>query len=237
MVEDKPGNGVAAKAAGHGDMRASHEDRDRVVEALRVAAGDGRLTPEELDERLEKALSARTYAELAVLTTDLPAASGSPVPAVPAERPAARDLVKIQVGSGQAQRAGRWVVPREMQVQVTSGHVKLDFTQALFSEPELKLAADVRSGHLLIITRPGIVVDADEVAVRSGHVTVRAPWAASVPTELHITISGKCRSGHIAARPPRRSFWQWLRRAPRAYAVYYQGEDITAPPSPRGIAP
>lgn len=38
------------------DLRASHEDRDRVVDALRVAGGDGRLTAGELDARLERAL-------------------------------------------------------------------------------------------------------------------------------------------------------------------------------------
>lgn len=43
-----------------------------MAEALRVAAGDGRLSAEELDERLERALTAKTYAELAALTTDLP---------------------------------------------------------------------------------------------------------------------------------------------------------------------
>lgn len=41
---------------GDGELRASHADRDTVVEQLRVAGGDGRLTPEELDERLEAAL-------------------------------------------------------------------------------------------------------------------------------------------------------------------------------------
>ncbi|WP_424537123.1 DUF1707 SHOCT-like domain-containing protein [Sphaerisporangium viridialbum] len=41
------------------DLRASHGDRDRVVDALRVAAGDGRLDAEELDTRLERALDAR----------------------------------------------------------------------------------------------------------------------------------------------------------------------------------
>ncbi|HUC24447.1 MAG TPA: DUF1707 domain-containing protein, partial [Streptosporangiaceae bacterium] len=49
-------------------IRASHADRDRTAELLRVAAGDGRLTPEELDERLEAALTAKTLSELAVLT-------------------------------------------------------------------------------------------------------------------------------------------------------------------------
>jgi hypothetical protein len=53
-------------------LRASHEDRDRVVDVLRVAAGDGRLSAGELDARLESALSARTLGELAGLTADLP---------------------------------------------------------------------------------------------------------------------------------------------------------------------
>jgi hypothetical protein len=56
------------------DLRASHEDRDRVVDALRMAGGDGRLSAEELDTRLESALSARTLGELAALTADLPIA-------------------------------------------------------------------------------------------------------------------------------------------------------------------
>src|SRR5580658_8267297 len=55
-------------AAAKPEIRVSHADRDRVVDVLRVAAGDGRLTAEELDERLEAALTARTERELAVLT-------------------------------------------------------------------------------------------------------------------------------------------------------------------------
>src|ERR1700685_3182988 len=61
------------------ELRASHADRDQVAELLRVAAGDGRLPAEELDDRLELALTARTYAELAALTVDLPATPGSAV--------------------------------------------------------------------------------------------------------------------------------------------------------------
>ena len=53
-------------------LRASHADRDLAVDILRVAAGDGRLTVAELDERLEAALTARTISELATLTADLP---------------------------------------------------------------------------------------------------------------------------------------------------------------------
>jgi hypothetical protein len=66
---------------------------------------------------------------------------------------------------------------------------------------------------------PGIVVDLDDVSVRSGQVKVRDPWGDSVPPVLRITVTGSCGSGHIMARPPRRSLWQWLRRAPRPYAI------------------
>lgn len=59
------------------ELRASHADRDRAVDVLRVAAGDGRLTAAELDERLEAALSARTVSELTALTADLPPVSVS----------------------------------------------------------------------------------------------------------------------------------------------------------------
>jgi uncharacterized protein DUF1707 len=53
------------------EVRASHADREQVVDVLRVAAGDGRLTTDELDERLEAALSARTVGKLDELTADL----------------------------------------------------------------------------------------------------------------------------------------------------------------------
>ena len=54
-------------------MRASDADRHQVAEVLRDAAGDGRLTLDELQERLDGVYSARTYAELERFTRDLPA--------------------------------------------------------------------------------------------------------------------------------------------------------------------
>jgi Domain of unknown function (DUF1707) len=54
------------------ELLTSDADRERVAERLRVAAGEGRLTPAELEERLERAFSARTDAELEPLVADLP---------------------------------------------------------------------------------------------------------------------------------------------------------------------
>jgi hypothetical protein len=202
------------------ELRASHEDRDRVVEVLRVSAGDGRLTAEELDERLELAMTARTYGELAKLVTDLPAAGVlGPVPSAPATAPKAKEVVRIDCRSGQVKRDGPWVVPERMEVKVTSGHVMLDFTQATITHGTLRIDLEVRSGHVRLRTKPGIVVDTDDVVIRSGHVNVRAPWSPDTPVRLRIEVAGRVGSGHFNAGPPHRSFWAWLTRKPKPYAM------------------
>jgi hypothetical protein len=216
MADEGSVSGSGGEMEPAGVLRASHEDRDRVVELLRVAAGDGRLTADELDERLEAALTARTHGELAVLTSDLPATAGSALAGPP---PKPRDMVRIDCRSGSTKRDGRWVVPQRMEVRVTSGSVRLDFTEAVIAQPSLAIDADVHSGSLTLVTKPGIVVDTDDVAIRSGSAKVRAPWSADVPVALRISVSGKVGSGSITARPPRRSFWEWLLRRPRRYAL------------------
>ena len=209
MTDSEPGREVARS-----ELRASHEDRDRVVELLRVSAGDGRLTAEELDERLELAMTARAYGELAKLVADLPEA-GSVADAAPR----AKEVVRFDCRSGHAVRNGTWVVPQRIEARVTSGQLKLDFTQAVITQRSVQLEAEVRSGHIILITKPGIVVDTDDMTVRSGHVRVRAPWGSDVPEVLRIEVSGKVGSGHFVARPPYRSFWQWLTRQPRRYEL------------------
>jgi hypothetical protein len=213
MADSEPGREVARS-----ELRASHEDRDRVVEMLRVSAGDGRLTADELDERLELAMTARTYGELAKLVADLPA-DGSMASAPALQAPRAKDVVRLDTGSGHTVKNGRWIVPQRIEARVRSGHLKLDFTEAVITQRSLQLDAEVRSGHVILITKPGIVVDTDDVVVRSGHVRVRAPWNPDVPEVLRIEVSGKVGSGHFVARPKYRTFWQWLTRQPRPYEI------------------
>jgi hypothetical protein len=214
MAESEPDGEIARS-----ELRASYDDRDRVVELLRVSAGDGRLTAEELDERLERAMTARTYGELARLVSDLPVEGAVASPPTAPQAPQAKEVTRIDIRSGHVQRVDRWVVPQRMDVKVTSGHVKLDFTEAVITQSSLKLDVDVRSGHVRLVTKPGIVVDADDVAIRSGHVKVRAPWGSDVPVQLRIEVTGKVGSGHFLAGPRRRTFWEWLTRKPKPYAI------------------
>ena len=99
----EPGDHKAAAAGGRGRLRASHADREQVIEALKDAFAQGRLTGDDLDSRVGQALASQTYAELTALTDDLPA--GRPPrrrPACPPAQPGAGDPpgADAAIGSG-----------------------------------------------------------------------------------------------------------------------------------------
>lgn len=177
-------------------LRASHEDRDRVADVLREAAGDGRLTSDELDERLERALTARTYGELAALTADLPAGQAAPLPEP-------KDVLRIERYGVNERRDGNWVVPARIDLLVTAGSVTLDFTEAVITLPSLQINAMVTGGNLTLITKPDVVVDTDEVAMVGGRVIARQPPGHPAHAVLRVTLSGRIIGGNIRVRPPR----------------------------------
>ena len=85
------------------DVLASDPEREQVAEALRRHAAAGRLDPDELDERLGRALTARTRAELEPLVADLPAPTPRPrrqIPRIPPVLPLAILLVAIWALTG-----------------------------------------------------------------------------------------------------------------------------------------
>ncbi|MQY37040.1 hypothetical protein SRB17_50430 [Streptomyces sp. RB17] len=178
-------------------LRASHADRDRVVDLLTGAAGDGRITAEELDERVTAALSARTLGELAALTADLPDAGGAE---------SAKDVVRIEQQGASAVRADGWAVPRRMEIASAWGDVTLDFCSAVIRHDTLRIDLDLRGGTLRLITRPGVVVDADALVIGYGKTKVRAAVDPGAPTVLRVEIHGRLSLGRLEVRPPRRWF-------------------------------
>ncbi len=85
-------------AVARGRLRAAHADREHVVGTLKAAFVQGRLTKDELDLRIGQTFAARTYAELARLTADVPAglvAAAPPHKTAPARgRPPMNNAVK-----------------------------------------------------------------------------------------------------------------------------------------------
>lgn len=128
------------------NLRASDADRERVANILREAAGDGRLTMDELDQRLDAVYAAKTYAELEPVTRDLPGAGAGYVPAPspaavrdPARyggEPTSHFAVAIMGGFT---RKGDWVMPKEFTAFMLMGGGEIDLRQARFAEPEVAI--------------------------------------------------------------------------------------------------
>ncbi len=198
-------------------VRASHDDRAAIVGMLRDAGAAGRLEPDELDERTEAALSARTLGDLAALVDDLP--GEPPLDLSRPEAPPHRDHIGSELY--QAKRDGRWTVPSELDVKVDGGSVILDFTQAEITSPTLDIAARIRGGSLTLITRPGIEVHTHDLMVDNGTVKVDTSWDEDglTATALVVTVTGSIAVGDLTARPPRRNLVEWLRGDPRPYTA------------------
>lgn len=91
-----PGNQMAA---GRGSIRTPHAEREQVIEVLKAAFVEGRLTADELDVRLGHAFASRTYAELVAVTADIP------VDLVEARPPSDRARAKEADGTRRSQGA------------------------------------------------------------------------------------------------------------------------------------
>ena len=174
------------------DLRASHADRDRVVDALRVAAGgEGRLSAEELDARLERAVSARTLGELAGLTADLPippAAQG-------------KDVLVVEQHGGRYVREGCWPVPARIELRTRECRVTLDFTHAVITSDVLRIEADMVHGKLFIVSSPGIVIDTDGLSLTYSKLKLHSENAAA-DLRLRIELVGKLLHAKVIEKRP-----------------------------------
>jgi hypothetical protein len=154
-------------------MRVSDSDRDQAAEVLREAAGQGRISLDELDERLESVYAAKTYADLAALTHDLPQSRRMPVPPVQGATQASRiggtprSKFSVAIMSG-SRRMGRWVVPRTYVSVAVMGGIELDLREAQFSEPAVTLHAYTVMGGIQITVPEDVEVDVSGVAFMGG---------------------------------------------------------------------
>src|SRR6187402_2066308 len=107
-------------------LRVSDDDRHKVAEILRQAAGDGRIDFDELDERLEATYAAKTYADLVPITVDLPshATTNPPVPRRQTT-PATTSHQSSFAVMGECKRQGAWLVPASHTAFTIMGEVKV----------------------------------------------------------------------------------------------------------------
>ena len=193
------------------NLRASDADRENAANQLREAAGDGRLTMDELDERLDAVYAAKTYAELEPITHDLPSAGAPYGPAVSAGPGGGTRRYGGEASSragiailGGFSRRGRWLVPRVFTAFALMGGGELDMRDASFAEPTVTVRVLAIMGGIEItvpedatVRVPGIGIMGafDDAAGDAG--------TAGGPT---VVVSGLALMGGVSIRrrPPRR---------------------------------
>ncbi|WP_377267253.1 DUF1707 domain-containing protein [Peterkaempfera sp. SMS 1(5)a] len=176
-------------------LRAADEDRDRTAGVLAEGLAQGRLTPEEHAERLEAAYLARTLAELAPLTHDLPE------PADPAHRPgpgavppAAEPVVAVL---SKLRRGGQWPVPPHSAVRARFGAVVLDLRHAVFTRRDVVIDAGSFCGKIEMIVPDGAQVYDTGTALLGKRSTPSGPHHTPAADGPAIRITGRSILGHI----------------------------------------
>ena len=145
--------------------RASDAEREATVTRLREAAAEGRLTVEELAERIDAAYAASTLDELEPLTADLPAVAGSSSIAVEGGGGGTRFVLGI-LGGGD--RRGRWrVAPRVTVVNVLGG-ADLDLREATLTAPEVTIWVISIFGGSDIVVPEAVHVELSSFALFGG---------------------------------------------------------------------
>jgi hypothetical protein len=182
-------------------LRCSDADREAVADVLRVAAGDGRLSLEELEERLEHTYQARTYADLEPVLADLPGPRSVPAPVVrpvPAptsqQRPGSLARVggtpgtasAVAVFSG-ASFKGDWVLASQFTAFAMFGGVDLDLRDARFEAPEVTIQASAIFGGVTIIVPDDVVVHVSGAGIFGGFDGPREPVDARDAVVVRVT--------------------------------------------------
>jgi hypothetical protein len=152
------------------ELRVSDEDRHRVAEVLRQAAGEGRLDLDELDERLEAAYQAKTYGDLVPITADLPIAhSDPPLPTprrrAPVANPTGPSYASSVAIMSENKRLGEWVVEGDHTAVAVMGSVLLDLREAAFTAEEVVITATAVMGEVKVIVDAGTRVVVDGVGI------------------------------------------------------------------------
>lgn len=179
------------------EIRISDADRERAAERLNRALGEGRITVEELQERLSTVYAARFGADLVPVLADLP---GDPlnlsadVLATPVGPPTV-----LRGGVGGLKRRGDWNVPARLRVQSSIGPVLLDFCDAEPSRPVVEIELELGAGSARILVPAEATADVDGLVSSYGSVRSKMP-ARAVHGRPHFRIYGHTTAGSVTVR-------------------------------------
>ena len=178
------------------EIRASDADRERVAVELRGHMAEGRLTLDELSERLDAAYRARTVGELEELTRDLPTGAAAPPPST---RTATRWSVAVMGG---VDRKRRWRIAERSNAIAVMGGVHLDLRQAEITGPEVVITAVALMGGIEIVVPEGVEVEVSGFAFMGGreeHIAETRPLPGA--PRIHVRAYAVMGGVNVRSRP------------------------------------
>lgn len=180
-------------------VRAADADREAVAERLRLAAGEGRINFDELDERLGYAYNAGTYGQLRALVADLPAdpAAGSSL-----EPLAEPETLALRTKAQNLKQSGHWVVPQRITAETASGWITIDFTQATCGHREVAVEAVAQSGWIRLILPDRWAARISPGSTNTSHIRNKAPETPE-PGAPTVIVTGHPAAGYIRIRQRR----------------------------------
>lgn len=151
-------------------LRASDADRERHAEILRTATGEGRLTMEELDERLDAVYASKTHAELERLIVDVvvPGEHASLSKRMPVNRREKPTNWLVSVMSGH-DRKGRWRVGPDLKVINVMGGADIDLNDAELADDHVEMTVFSLMGGADVRVPEGLNVECSEFAFMGGN--------------------------------------------------------------------
>lgn len=173
------------------DIRATDDDRERAVTALGDASAAGSLTFEELADRVGSAHAARTRSELAVLTSDLPAAAAG-TPAAHVRHRAIASRLSLQ---------GHWTLPPRPSFVCLAGTLEIDLREVSGAGPELDLELTNWFGTVTVLVPEGARVELHPRGISATHdVRADGPRAPGAPT-VRLRTRGGFGTTRVRSRP------------------------------------
>jgi len=139
---------------------ASDAERDAAAERLQVAFAEGRLADTEFDQRMRSALTARTRADLAEVTEDLPKAAPLARPDLAPAGTTRRPGRLAVTFKSSIRQTGRWRVPRHYNTVTYKGSALLDLRAAELTAPVTTIVAVAYKSRVNILVPPGVRVEA-----------------------------------------------------------------------------
>jgi hypothetical protein len=190
--------------------RIGHAERDAAVERLRTALGDGQITLDELETRMEAAFAARTAEDLQVLLADLPEPLGGAGVLLPAA--AAPPSTRLAASHGRVDRVGSWRVPQEVVVELRHSTGTLDLRTPTLPPGGVRILVEARHSTIKILVAEGTPVEMDEVARRHSVTVDRYARHVTAWSGPPVVVSGELHHSTLKVLRPHRS-WLVLRRS------------------------